>query len=184
MPNPSPCKVCTHAERAAIEVGLAEHRSIKGMSQRFGMSIFSLYRHRQHHMPPQLIAKLLSGKPYAQQNLDELRVTESEGLLQNAVIVRDRLYRNAESAESVGDFRAAVLAYGKIIDSLTLIGKLLNQFSAHAHVVNNQLIVSPDYLRLRTALIAALEPYPEARQAVARVLREIEAVEVNGAPGA
>lgn len=175
----TPCRVCTHNDRAVIEVGLAEHRSITAMAKNFGMSIHSLYRHRQSHMPPALIQKILGGSNYAVENLEQLRTTEGERLLSHVVEVRRRLYANAEGAEKTGDFRAATLAYGKILESLTLIGRLLDRFTSSSRIVTNQLVVSPDYLRLRAALIQALAPYPEARQAVAKVLREAEVVEMS-----
>jgi hypothetical protein len=154
------------------------------MAKHFGISHHSLWRHWYNHVPAQARASMLATRTsYAHVNLDEMRVNETEGLLANAVELRRRFYENGERAEAVGDFRAAVLCYGKILEVLTFIGKLLNQFSGHHAQQVNQLVVSPDYLRLRAALITALQPYPEARAAVARVLRDLETVEVesNGA---
>jgi hypothetical protein len=178
------CNVCAHPERAAIDVGLVEGRSKLLMAKHFGISHHSLWRHWYNHVPAQARASMLATRTsYAHVNLDEMRVNETEGLLANAVELRRRFYENGERAEAVGDFRAAVLCYGKILEVLTFIGKLLNQFSGHHAQQVNQLVVSPDYLRLRAALITALQPYPEARAAVARVLRDLETVEVesNGA---
>jgi hypothetical protein len=173
------CKICKHAERAAIDVGLAEHRSINGMSKRFGVSIWSLHRHRQRHMPKALITRLMSGSAYEVENLDELKSRESERLLSNAVEVRSRLYNNAEAAERVGDFSAATKSYAVIIHSLELIGKLLDSFHGREKQTINQLVISPDYLRLRAALIQALASYPDARKAVAAVVRDLETAEVT-----
>lgn len=134
-------------------------------------------------MPARVQAVALAGKSYSVENLEQLREVESERLLANVVNVRARLYQNADQAEKVGDLKAANLSYAQIIRTLELVGKLLNQFSAHARVVHNSLVISPDYLRLRSALIEALQPYPEARMTVARVLREMEEipeVEPNG----
>ena len=178
----APCRVCTHAERAVIDVALVEGRSKTAMAVRFGVSIHSLWRHFYNHLPPAVRAAILTTKKdYSATNLEELRVNESEGLLANAVEVRRRLYVNAEAAEQAGDFRAATQSYSKILDALNLVGKLLNQFAGHHAQQVNQLVVSPDYLRLRAALIQALAPFPEARVAVAKVLRELETVEIEGA---
>jgi len=168
------CKVCRHPERPQIEVALAEHRNSKGISGRFGVTCDSLYRHRKRHLTRAMLAKLASGSAYTVDNLHELKARESERLLANAVEIRRRLYENAESAERAGDHKAATLSYGVILKSLELIGRLLDQFKGHERSVVNQLIVSPDYIRLRAALIGALAPYPEARAAVARVLVDLE----------
>lgn len=68
-------------------------------------------------------------------------------------------------------------AYGQINASLTLLGRLLDQFTSHNKIINNSLIISPDYLKLRAGLIQALEPFPQARIEVAKVLRSLETVE-------
>ncbi len=175
------CRVCNHCELATINIGLVEGRSKTAMAVRFGISIHSLWRHYYNHIPPAARASMLATRQnYSAANLETLRVNEGEGLLANAVEVRRRLYKTAEAAEAVGDFRAATGAYAKILDALNLVGKLLNQFAGHHAQQVNQLVVSPDYLRLRAALINALQPYPDARVAVAKVLRDLEAVEVEG----
>jgi len=149
------------------------------MKVRFGVSVDSLYRHRKKHMTKEMIAKLASGSAYAVENLRELKTKESERLLSNAVEVRRRLYANAEGAEKTGDYKAATNAYAVIIRSLELIGKLLDQFKGHERTTVNQLLIAPDYVRRRGALLVALLPYPEARMAVAKVLRDLESVEVE-----
>ena len=84
----------------------------------------------------------------------------------------------------VDDLHPDGLVYAVILRSLTLIGQLLDQFKGHERTTINQLVVSPDYIRLRAALIQALGPYPEARRAVAKVLSDLETVEVSdGAVG-
>jgi hypothetical protein len=45
--------------------------------------------------------------------------------------------------------------------------------------VNQNLVISPDYLQLRQALLKALAPYPEARRAVVEILRSLEDVPVE-----
>lgn len=175
------CKTCFHHERAVIELGLAQGRSVSAMAKRFGVSVFSLYRHRRAHMPPAVIERALRGTDSGLlvENLEDLKLSEGERLLSNIVAVRGRLYRLAESAEKVGDYKAATYSYGHILRTLEAAGKMLDGFKGAQQTVINQLIVSGDYLRLRAALINALAPYPEARQAVAKVLRDME-VSNNG----
>jgi len=45
----------------------------------------------------------------------------------------------------------------------------------HHAVTHTNLLVSPDYLRLRSTLVAALRPYPAAALAVGRALHALEA---------
>lgn len=173
------CKVCYHVERHLIDIGLAEGRGTGPMSKRFGVSADSLRRHRHNHMPPALIHKILNGSNSALvvQNLEELRTSEGEKLLVNFVEIRRRLYLNAESAEAVGDYRSSTYAYSQIQKGLEYECRMLDAFKSNKRTVVNQLVLSPDYLRLRAALIDALAPYPAARTAVAKVLRDLETAE-------
>ena len=79
---PQMCKICTHPERAQIDLALGRGISGPQISKRHKVPIFSLYRHRKAHLSWELQAKLRAiGKP-SEIDLEELRHTESEGLLQ------------------------------------------------------------------------------------------------------
>jgi hypothetical protein len=129
-------------------------------------------------MPPALLAalKATARKP-TEIDLEKLRKDESEGLLQTALNLRARIYSQLDQAETSGDLRAAASLDGRILDSLNFTAKLLGELSTHSQTTINQLIVSPQYLELRSALIRALQPFPEARRAVAKVLKTIEGAE-------
>jgi len=168
------CKICQHPERAKIELGLANRVPANALARKFDASRDSIARHRKNHMPPQLVAALLAtGKPTVI-DLEQLRKSESEGLVQHLVAQRGYLYGLAKQAEDMGDLRAAIQAHGRINDTLALTGKLLGELVTHQSVSIQQLIVQPEYLQLRQALIQALRPFPDARHAVAEVLRQVE----------
>jgi hypothetical protein len=176
------CKVCEHPERSRIELALARKVSARQIAQRFvGVSPDSVSRHRRSHMPPQLVASLMvAGKP-SDIDLDKLRQSESEGLLQHLVAQRGRLYHLLDEAEDVGDLRAASSVHGRILDNLSLGAKLLGEIATHSVHVEQNLIITDQYLRLRQTLVKALRPFPDAARAVADCLRRVE-VEVEQSP--
>jgi hypothetical protein len=63
---------------------------------------------------------------------------------------------------------------GQIHQNLELVGRHLGEFAKVSVQTNISLLVTPEYLKLRAALLQALWPFPEARQAVASVLHSIE----------
>jgi hypothetical protein len=65
---------------------------------------------------------------------------------------------------------------GQIHQNLELTGKYLGEFARVTTQTQISLLVTPEYLKLRSALLHALWPFPEARQAVAAVLHDIEGV--------
>jgi hypothetical protein len=169
------CSVCVHSNRAEIELALARRLGLKTLAKRYGLSPPALSRHTKNHMPPQLKKTLAAtARRPSELDLDNLRKDESEGLLQTALNLRARMYSQLDQAEEQGDLRAAASLDDRILDSLTFTAKLLGDLSTHSQTTINQLVVSPQYLELRSALIRALQPFPDARKAVSRVLRGLE----------
>lgn len=169
------CQVCAHTQRAQIELSLANKVPLRVVSRRFSLSTASIHRHRHNHMPPQLVAQLLLKQPIQDVDLEKLRITESEGLLQNLVVQRARLWALADKADELCDINAATRVHGQLRGNLELTGKLLGDLQTGASNIVQNIVVLPAYHEMRTALVQALKPFPEARAAVARVLRDVEA---------
>lgn len=174
---PNRCRVCEHRSRPQVELSVARGVSAKQISRRFPpLSEDSIYRHRAH-IPADLMRELRRRIELPEAELEALRIEESRGLLENLVAQRAGLWKIARQSEELGDMTHAITAHRAITDNLALTGKLLDLFAATHQTTNNILIASPDWLLMRSALIEALAPYPEARQAVAQVLRKLEAAE-------
>lgn len=171
---PGKCTICTHRERAAIDLALAGGLSMGAIGKRYGLSRDALYRHRQNHLPPTLRAKLLAG-PNLDLDLDQLREQESQSLLAHLVALRHRIFAHLDTAEEVGDNFAAARAVSQLHTNLETTAKLLGELGVgHQNVTVTNLLISPDYIALRLALVEALRAHPEAAANVARVLHNIE----------
>ena len=83
------CSVCSHRERAQIDMALARGVSAGALARRYKLGTDSLYRHARNHLPPQLRASLLAGPDLAGVDLDTLKETESQSLLANFRLVTD-----------------------------------------------------------------------------------------------
>ena len=180
----SRCTICDHPERAKIELALSRRVSGRQIARKFGVSQAAVSRHKTRHMPPQLMASLLATATPTEIDLEKLKETESEGLLQHLVAQRARLYQRADEAQSLGDLRAANQSEQALTNNLALTAKLLGELVSHSTVTTNTLIISAEYVELRSALVRALLPYPDARRAVSKVLRGIEGSEphMTGVP--
>lgn len=171
----TPCTICAHAARHQVDVGLTHRVPHRVLAARFGLSKDAIGRHAANHLSPvQRAAILAAAKPTAI-DLDALRTSETEGLLAQLVTQRARLQAHSELAATLGDVRGAVAAEGAITSNLTLVAKLLGQLVQHHDVRHTSILISPDYLRLRATLVAALRPYPEAARAVGAALHAMEA---------
>jgi len=168
------CTVCLHPKRHSIEVGLVYRVPARVLARRFDISARALYRHRSNHLSPQIAASILSARKPTEIDLAALQASEAEGLLAQLVTQRARLHIHSEMCAKVGNFAAATSAERAITANLELLGKLLGQFVQLHETKHTSLLISPDYLQLRQALIEALRPFPEAALAVGRALHLLE----------
>jgi hypothetical protein len=169
------CKVCAHERRHLIEIGLTHHVPIRTLGARFGLKPSTIYRHAKLHLPPQTRAAILAAQKPSEVDLEALQRSESEGLLAQLVTQRARLQQLSELSAELGDVRGAVAVERATTANLELVGRLLSQFTVHHEVTHRSVLVSPDYLRLRSTLLKALAPFPEAMRAVAAALHSLEA---------
>jgi hypothetical protein len=107
--------------------------------------------------------------------LDKLQASESEGLLHQLVHQRARLQQLVGMATDFGDVKAAVSAEGAITANLQLVSRLLGMLVSVSEHRSTSILISSDYLALRSAIIGALKPYPDAARAVGEALHRLEA---------
>ncbi len=157
---PRVCSICTHSQRSEIERALVSGEAYRHIASRFDTSTAALQRHKADHLPGH-VAK-------AQ---EAAQVADADDLLQQLKALRNRAIRILQKAETAGDYRTALAgireARGCIETLLEVEGEL------DRRGVTN-IIVNPEWVQIRTALIVALKPYPDAAQAVAGTLRVIE----------
>jgi hypothetical protein len=173
------CSICKHKSRHQIEIGLAHGISHSALSRRFNVSADAVGRHATNHLSPAMRAAILTAQAPSAIDLDALQASESEGLLSQLVHQRARLQQHVSMAIDYGDVKAAVSAEGAITANLALVGKLLGMIVQRHDVRSTSLLVSPDYLKLRSTLIDALRPFPNAAKAVGAALHMLESDAAN-----
>jgi hypothetical protein len=166
------CSVCSHRELAQIDTALARGVSAPAIARRFKLGTDSVYRHSRAHLPPQLRAALLAGPDLEGVDLDKLKETESQSLLGNLVALRHRLFAALDCAEEFNDAGMLTRVSSQLHANLELTAKLLGDLGVG--VTNVNVLVMPQYVELRVALVQALSAFPEAKQAVAAVLHQLE----------
>ena len=177
---PRRCTICDHSQRQAIEKALISGLPYRALAKRWGVTPSALVRHNQRHL-----AALLTQTPkeaasgsqadseviHHQQQLEE----------QNARHVIDTVHQlkaiNAACLEVLTQarsdrkptilLRAVDRIYRQIELQARLLGEIQNEQSINVTVL-------PEWFEIRQRLIAALEPFPEARGAVAEALKHVE----------
>lgn len=169
-----PCTVCASEFRHQVEIGLTMGTPCAALAARFDLSPSAIWRHGQNHLSPAQRAALLAQQKPTDVDLDALREREGEGLLAGLVAQRARLLAKADTAMELGDVKGSVSAENAIQSNYALVARLLGQLVQHHSVTHTNLLISPDYIKLRSTLVDALRPFPDAARAVAEALHRLE----------
>lgn len=155
---PRTCTICTHPDRQAIDQAMVEGQSFRTIAHQWGVSIDALKRHKRDHLPQTLV-----------QAHQAAQVANGDDLLSRIETLQQKTLAILSKAESNGDHTLALKAIAEARRNLELLAELTHELNRSPQV---NVLLSPDWVRLRSLILAALLPYPEARQRVAAALLE------------
>lgn len=165
-----PCKPCYHKDRAEIdrELMLAQ-TTVKSLASRFGFSEPSLARHRDRHLP-------IATRQEAADGVAEAEGNRGSSLLEDASSLRRKTLDILATAEKTGNLTTALQAIREAGRLIELQGKLMGQIDTTTTV---NIAFSPVLISLQSAILKALLPHPEARQAVLLALGQMDGTTIN-----
>jgi hypothetical protein len=134
------CSICIRDDAGTINGLLLGGRSARSVAAEFGLSHRALLRHNQNHASRPGAAQLPAVQPVG--DLDPL----------DELVVALRLRALAGNPADTREYRLALAA---------------QQTARHAAASARALADEPEWIALRTRLLALLEPFPEARLALA-----------------
>lgn len=168
----TPCTICTHRERAALDLALARGVAATALARRYELSPDALYRHRKAHLTPAVRVRLLAGPRLEGVDLEHLREAEGQSWLASLIAIRQRLFAALDLAEEAGDVNQIVRVTSQLHQNLSVVGQHLGELSVGNHTTN--ILIQPQYLNMRVAIVDVLRDFPQAAQAVAAVLVRLE----------
>jgi hypothetical protein len=157
---PRPCTVCAHPEREAIDAALVAGASASEVATNRDVSIRAVQRHKAAHLPAVMVQAAAAAE-----------VVRADDLLQQARDLQAKALSILSQAEAAGDLRTAVAANREARGCLELLARLLGEMPENPSV---NVILAPEWLEVRRAMLLALEPFPLARAAVSERLLELE----------
>ncbi len=152
------CSICKHDEVNKINEMLISGVAAREVAREFGFNHVSVSRHKNKHLPEVLIKS---------KSLEEEGAADD--LMHKLNTIYDRAWRIVEEAEKEKKYTASVAGLKECRSCLELIGKLLGQLKT-GNTVN--IMYNPEFIQVRQVITEALQPYPEARQAVVQALDE------------
>jgi len=156
------CSICAHPRREEIDKALVAGTPKRDVSALFRVSEDAITRHAAAHLP-QALSK-------AQDARETARADDLLGQLKD---LQGRTLSILTQAEEAKDLRTALQAVGQARGNLELLAKVTGELAQEGAV---NILIAPEWVRVRATLTGALAPYPEARLAVADCLAALEAV--------
>jgi hypothetical protein len=157
---PRVCSVCSHPDRAAIDKALVAGTPCREIAALYRVSPDAVERHAANHLP-QAMTKAKEEEDVAHA-IDIVRQLKAINVASVSILAE---------ARKVGDPTTALRAIDRIQRQIELQAKLLGELDERP-VVN--VLVSAEWLQVRSVLLSALYPYPDARMAVAGALTALE----------
>jgi len=157
---PRECSICVHPARENIDSALVRRIPYRDISIRYNASKDALSRHLNGHLAD-----------YVQQALSEYGTGKGIKVLDRLTRTLGRLDAFLDEAEKMKDAREFVMVAAEIRKELELVAKLQGELAQEG---TTNILVHPEYLEIRTAILVALESHPEAAESVSRAMLELE----------
>lgn len=154
---PRICTVCSHPDRNEIDTALVAGDPLRNVARRRSVTVSALFRHKRDHLPGHLV-----------------KAAEEEDLAQAIDVVRQLKAINAACLEILQKSRAdgkhsiSLRAVDRIHRQIELQARLLGELRETGPQVN--VLIAAEWHEIRMTIFNVLEPYPEARAALAEAL--------------
>ena len=161
---PRTCSICTHPQRAAIDRALTEMSdSNRRIASQHDVSERAIRDHKANHLKVRMLK--------AVERREEADIRTAIDVVAQLKAINGAALTVLKDARDAGDGDLALKAIDRIQRQIELQAKLIGELS-DGNTVN--IVIAPEWVRIRTAILEALKPFPDASQAVAGRLAVIE----------
>ena len=151
-----PCAVCQHKDRTKIDKALMTGAVMTKLALDKGLTVDAVRRHKAKHIPATLVK-------YAEV-LDELR---AEQLVAEATKMFRAIETQIPIAAKANDHKAVAMLAGQGVKITALLMKRFDQMPPERSL---SIVATVGWKGLENTILRALDPYPEAKRAVALAL--------------
>jgi hypothetical protein len=147
------CTICSHEKRAEIEAAIVSGMANRPIASQFGVGYKSVERHASEHIKEAVQqAKAAKEEEYGQSVAEQLAYVNK--------ITREILKRSNDDKKD----GMSLLAIDRLTRQIDMQAKLFGTGES------DQEQLEEEWLNVREVIFRTLEPFPEARRAVARAL--------------
>ena len=156
---PRKCTICNHIEVESINEAIINGEPLRNIAEHFDVATTSLHRHKEH---------LPAGMVQAKQAEE---VTQADNLLAQVQDLQQRAVSLLDKAESAGDLKTALQGVREARGCLELLAKLQGELAQEGTV---NVTFAPQWIELRAVILQAIEPFPEAKEALTEALQGVD----------
>ncbi len=148
------CSTCAHPQRPEIDSAVVQNtESYRIIAKKYSISFASLQRHvRAGHISKEL------REEYKTEGL-----IQREELLEQLRDLQRLLYKFLRDANNKEELRDVIMLTKEIRGLIELLGKFLGRFPREPEI---NILVNPTWISLKQQIFKALEPFPNAHNAV------------------
>lgn len=161
------CSVCTHELRDKIDKSLIRGDHLRAIAARFGTTKDSLYRHRKAGHLEKLIAKATKPINGVVVSPEQKEISTANDLVEQLDTIAGYAKAIYDKANKSKQYGAAVASVGEMRRVLELVAKIKGEIIERHMVLNT----NPDWFKMQTAIVGALEPFPQAKAAVIEAIK-------------
>ena len=168
------CGICLHPERGRIDFLVCSGAGVQPTAKKFGVSYDSLRNHVAKHISQSYRDAVRLGPLQSEEQLRRLVAESGAGVIENLKAIYSGLASRWLHAFEAGDDHRLALLTGKLHANLEMQARITKELAppGSTYVQNNYLLADV------TQLMRILQPFPEARQAIANYYRERSPVRV------
>lgn len=191
---PRSCGPCSDKRRNEIDQSLLKmeitHETYRTVSLDFGYSVDALKRHKTNHLIVDLADVHTILEDTRERVLEEIRDREMEETKQNIQLqaqdsmvgrleaaqsfldqlkeIRNKAAHLLDSAEEAKDLKAAGTFLKELREVIRLWAELEGRLASQPQIT---IINHPEWVELRSLILTALDPYPQAKMEVVNAIR-------------
>ena len=163
-----PCQCCSSPRHERIDVELAGGETLASVARHNQVSVDSLKRHKARHLSPALTAVAL----------EHVREQSARGAYDQTVDRLESLIDRLEDLLAVAEDRKSLVGGANIAreirSALELVARLRGELDMRPVNVAFNVMASEEFAEVLSTIIGTLEPWPEARVAIADKLNAID----------
>lgn len=155
------CTICSHQSRYDIDSILVDRSlAYRDIAGQFGVSKTAVGRHVSEGHISGLIALAADAEHAAQ----------ADNLLDRIEALQSRTLAILETTKETGEHRTALAAIREARRNLELMGEITRELD---RTPTFNLHLNAEWIELRTVIVQALEPYPEARKSFLKAITSV-----------